>query len=270
MPNYLKPVVKYTPEQMKSVLARIIARRGTPKLAPTEGGMNPAAARGMLDMPMAKENTYGQLMDRMDPQNPVTKTMPINEAMLTYMTDPERYSRLPVGPPAKHVFPGPPNPAGDASSLGGSIASERMKFQDPLPPMIGRNQGVIKKTIMPQVGKMEPKPKLAPSSVGDVLNLATRYEDLWKVVGMVNNRNSAVANLWKMYLQGSNQKGNVKNAKDYFIASAVRNHNNPQMMAKQFPREKRLLDKMKEVYKEKVGVDLDTGVPVKPSEVVGE
>lgn len=278
MPAYLKPLTKLTKEQMRSVLERIVANRNTPKLAPKTGGMDPEMARKMLDYPVSKENVYGQLLDRANPDRPITKTMPINDAMQAYMGDPGRYGQLPVGPPAKHVYAEPQMPGmefGNLGDLGRGIAVERMKFANPVPASVRSNKASITRELTgandPRVDTerlMTPNTqraaapkhvKIPEQQMGDVLGLAVRLEDLWSAMG---GGKSASANMWKMYLSGSNQKGKVKTAKDYFIASAVRNHNDPEMMAKYYPREKRLLDNMKAVYKEQTGIDLDTGASI--------
>jgi hypothetical protein len=280
MPPYLKPLAKLTKEQMKAVLERIVANRNTPKLAPKTGGMDPTMARRMLDMPMQKENVYGQLLDRANPDKPITKTMPIKEAMSAYMEDPMRYGQLPVGPPAKHVYAEPPTGGmefGNLGDLSRGIATERMKFANPVPASVRGNQARItqeltgadeqalqrQRLMTPNTQRSElPKHvKIPEQQMGDVIGLAVRLEDLWQAMG---GGRSASANMWKMYLSGSNQKGKVKTAKDYFIASAVRNHNDPEMMAKHYPREKKLLDNMKAVYREQTGMDLDTGANIEP------
>lgn len=272
MPNYLKPVIKATPEQMKAILERIVSRRSTPKLTPKAGGMDPRVMQGAIESTPQNENVYGQLLDRANPDRPITKTMPINDAMNSYMNDPERYSALPVGPPARHAFTTPPSNNPYDMSMG--IANERMTFKSPVPGGIRNTQASIINelarsaapkempgVVAPQGARNTIKTAIAKSSIGEVTALAARLEDLWKSMDGGGGR-SGIGKMWKMYLEGSNMRGKVKNAKDYFIASAVRAHNDPIGMAKQFPREKKLLDNMKVGYSQKVGIDLDTGLPI--------
>jgi hypothetical protein len=272
MPNYLKPVAKATPEQLKAILERIVTRRSTPKLTPPKGGMDPMWAKGMLDLP-APEKAYGQLLDRSIAGKEIPTTMPIDEAMQAYLGNPERWGQVPVGPPAKHVYASQ-DPSTAAGSLGAGIASERMVFRNPIPGNVAGNRASITRELLGQNNPMgevgafeakvkraaEGKPRLPESTVGDVLSLSVRLEDLWQTMG---GGRSGIGNMWKMYLEGSNFRGRVKSAKDYFIASAVRYHNDPVKMGKQYPREKKLLDNMNQAYKEKMGVDLTTGLPVK-------
>lgn len=269
MPNYLKPITKATPEQMRAILERIVARKSGTRLVPDTGGMNPVAAREMLQHEPPVERTYGQLLDKGNPDKPITRTLPIDEAMNTYMNNPDRYGTLPVGPSAKHVYATDPGGLYDSSRLGEGIAMERMKFQNPVPSSVRSNQASITRELLgqnvPAPPTMEPQgvvksavKKLPESEIGNVLGMAARLEDLWRSMG---GGRSGVANMWKQYLLGSSEKNKIKNAKDYFIASAIRNHNDPAMMAKRYPREKRLLDNMKSVYRENMGIDLDTGEP---------
>lgn len=277
MPNYLKPITKVAPEQMKAILERIVARRSAPKLT-AKGGMDPQMARMMADQDPVREKVYGQLLAKNQdaPELSQRMTLPIEEAMNKYMADPDKYSRIPVGPPAKHVYPTAPHGPEDATAMGRGIAMERMKFQDPVPPEISRNVQSMRRELTgandPMLQQKQAMEKLMNpgmantmkktqeiGNIGDVLGMAARLEDLWKALG---GGRGGIAGVWKQYLQGSNQKGKVMNAKDYFIASAIRNHNDPAMMAKMYPREKKLLDNMKQIYKDQVGVDLDTGLPI--------
>jgi hypothetical protein len=97
--------------------------------------------------------------------------------------------------------------------------------------------------------------------IGESLTLAARLEDMWRAMDGGAGGRSGTAKMWKMYLDGSNIRGKVKTGKDYFISSVLRDMKDPKMMTKMYPREKKLIDRMKASYKEVTGIDLDAGQP---------
>ncbi len=255
---------------MEAMLERIAKRKAASKLPP-KSSMNPQAALDMLNKEPTQENIYGQLRDISNPEVPVTRTLPIKEAMNTYMKNPESYTPLPPGPPVlRHIYPTTPGGPMDASALGEGIANERMIFQHPVPSNIRSVQSSINKELLGgneplgNVGEFEKrivekevgKPRAPEGSIGDVLTMSSKLEDIWQATG---GGRSTFGSLWRQYLNGSNLKGKIKTPKDYFIASAIKEHNSPSWFAKQYPREKKLLDTMRSVYKERIGVDFTTG-----------
>jgi hypothetical protein len=287
MPNYLKPLTTASSAQMRAMLERIISKRKpvakVPEPSPAMPGAPPptmekSAAERILGSGLPfKENEYGRLIDNAIPDKPVPQTLPIQEAMNTYMTNPERYSPAPMGNPVKHVYPG--GVGSDSGSLGASIAAERMVFKNPVPPGIRANQASVQRELTGQninrgkVGefeamvkqKAEGNPKYA-MPIGEQLALAARLEDMWRAMDGGSGGRSGAAKLWKAYLDSSNGRDKVRTGKDYFIACALRDQKDPKMMARHYPREKRLLDQMKKSYKEVTGTDLDSGVPAFPEE----
>ena len=290
MPNYIKPVERLTQEQIKAMLERIITRKApskppVPKMSgePKIPGMDPSMARASLGQPAPVTKEYGQLLDTMNSDKPITRTLPIDDAMQQYIGDPMRFKALPVGPPAEHAYPitrvrgAVPQEMRDPADMGMGIARERMVFKNPLPQNMRRTQGVINDELLggnvprgpaeqfEQMIKRKEQgvPKIEGEQVGSILALTGRLEDLWQANG---GARSGMGGLWKAYWQGSNLKDKIKNPKDYFVTLAVRYHNNPETFGTIAPREKNLLDKMKTAYREKLGIDLDTGKPVSPAE----
>jgi hypothetical protein len=284
MSGYGRPIVKLTTEQMKALLERVIQRR-TPKkpaefpgaagmgaVSATERGAPEAAMKQMLNYPPMQTREYGQLRDMTKETSAGMQplTLPIDEAMRTYMENPGRYSPVRTyNPPAKHVFATQPGGAEDASgALGLGIASETMKMRPVVPPGLestsraiqqevsGANQmgpvATFERMLKQKAGQVEKKP-FSSEDLASLTKDAAVMHEVWMNMG---GGKSSTGTMWANYLKGSNLRNKIHTAKDYFLSSVVRYNNDPKKFAGWFPREKKLLDKMYDDYAEKTGISL--------------
>jgi hypothetical protein len=287
MPPFVRPIVDMTKAQATALVKRIMANKNlakkTEQLANRElmGGPLPQlsgnapenAAREMLTQyAPGSERVMGNLLDTeaMGAAGPQARNLPIEEAMATYLSNPERYKAGPMGGPVSRVMPtAPGGPQDMTGELGGGIAMERLKFKNPIqalgtgPTKSSITREMTGQNALPEVGPVEAYEKMmrqkferkAPSPVPlkDLENLAVRLDDMWQGSG---GARSSYGEQWRDYRKSFSMQNNIKTPKDYFISSAVRYKNDPAQFAKRFPREKKLLDRMAEGYKEETGLDI--------------
>lgn len=259
--------------QIRALLERIVNRGMSRSIKPKVELENRGAMESMLPSPPIQTREYGQLADLQNTNSsgPRISTHPIEEAMAMYAQDPSRYRALNPGPEAKQLYltsPGGPEDASGALGLG--IASEQMKFRKPIPPgmesitrAIGRELGGVNEqmpidpvkafTNKIQGIKGPEAKKFTGEELADVAKKSLLLEDLWQSMG---GARSGSGQLWKKYWETSDQRHNIKTVKDYFVTSAIRYETNPVMFERKYPREKKVLDGMREAYKKESGFDI--------------
>lgn len=273
----MKPIVKLTEQQVKSLIERIVSRRvaaAKPKV-PLQGEIPPEQfkwpameadrAREQLRMPSTSERAYGSLIDLEHPRQR-RLNLPIEEAMSTFSQNPGRFKPSMPGGAAKHIFPTEPGGPDDALKMGEGIANQRIVFRNPDPTSGIRR--VMQKEIEPpmveppvrqpssQVMESHAIKKQGPEQMKEVMGFALALEDLWTSIG---GGRSGMGVMWKDLWKGSALKDKLSNAKDYYVAMAMQYKNHPETMIKMRPRERKLLDRMFESYKGETGVDILKG-----------
>ncbi len=248
MNPFIKPWKKLTDPQAAAMMARIIARRQTPKLVPpaAAGAIPREAAMGALGQAPTSVREYGQLRDLDLPQTG-PRTYPIEEAMKTYMGNPGRFE--PVGggaPPAQHIYP----TGGGPEVPGGGIANEIMKFRQVRPPGSIGVENAIKQTV-PEMAPTTKTPEAVDKS--DLIQLSIMLDDVWQIMG---GHRSTSGKLWDQLRLSSRTRTKPASAKDYFVTSAMNNSINSQGYSQRYPRESKLLNQIYDIYLEKTGVDL--------------
>lgn len=173
-------------------------------------------------------------------------TLPIEEAQLRYLENPEMFTPGRAGPMIKNVRPAIP---GEAAEIGSGLAYEGLK-----PTFVA--------------SKAAERNKLVSTPLAEISGDENHAKWIWTMMttdpatGKYLGEKSAAAHVWDNFRKSKNIRSSEKtiqgkrkksvpvyaNAQDYFISCFIKWRQQPAQFAKNFTRESKMLPKIWKIY----------------------
>ncbi len=248
--SLIKPLLKLTKAQWKSVLRRVSEKEGGAftKTGMTKfSGLEPPVSEdmGRIYSPRNLGEMYGKLppgesFREMPDRISTAQTLPLAEARAQYMANPQGtipgrgeapLSLLEPTEPSM-ATPRPTTEEGQIQDLLSSrgISFKQQQFKNVRTPSVEREVATRAAT--------EQSPEVAAAPITEVAKLAAEAETVWKVMG---GARSMSGQTWKMQMEMSKYRDRYGTPKEYFESCWLRYNRDPTKFAKSFPRETNLI-----------------------------
>lgn len=216
------------------------------------GGRSTRSYASPVDDIMAEEPPEELILSRLTRQRHKSDPGDVEILDLPYFEAREQYRKLPYSPENelgwkpvnihnpryKHIRT---VPEGSPEDMGGGLNYRSVRFRPVESNFERRARKLQEERSDPMriTSKGEVRPEEA--SIEEVIDTGRILERLWQINGGKRGVNGQV---WKRLQAGSKGRNRESDVRDYFIRSGLRWRENPELFARQFPREANILKEM--------------------------